>query len=55
MAVVPKHCWALDERARIAPERLDDAQHVFQALAATGSREGVKVLAEVRDAVAASR
>ncbi len=62
---------ALDERARIAPERLDlmvlrgyaylnlrrvdDAQRVFQALAATGSREGVKGLAELRDALTPSR
>ncbi|WP_421929793.1 cellulose synthase [Neoaquamicrobium sediminum] len=62
---------ALDERARIAPERLDlmvlrgyaylnlrrinDAQRVFQALAATGSREGVKGLAEVRDALEPAR
>lgn len=56
---------ALDQRARIAPERidlmvlrgyaylelrrLDDARRVFEAVAGTGSREGLRGLAELRD------
>lgn len=57
---------ALDQRARIAPERLDlmvlrgyaylnlrrttDARRVFEAVAATGHREGMQGLAAVRSA-----
>lgn len=62
---------ALDERARIAPERLDlmvlrgyaylnlnridDARRVFRAVAATGDREGVRGLAAVNDKLQAQR
>jgi len=56
---------ALDERARIAPEQIDlmvlrgyaylnlgrlgDAERVFEAVAATGSREGAKGLSAISD------
>ncbi len=58
---------ALDQRARIAPERLDlmvlrgyaylnlrrasDARRVFEAVAATGHRDGMRGLAAVRSAM----
>src|SRR5690606_40506524 len=56
---------ALDQRAQIAPERVDlmvlrgyaylkldrlaDARHIFEAVAGTGSRDGLRGLAEVRN------
>ena len=59
---------ALDQRANLAPERIDlmvlrgyaylnlnrlgDAQRTFQALAGTGDREGIRGLAAVRETIA---